>query len=384
MGAEQLERLRSEEFPITEAWCYLDHASRGPLPTSHVRDVTEYLAQTMRSGESLVYQTADKMNEIRSLAATLLNARALDIALLTSTGHGVGLVAQGLDWNEGDEVITYAREFPGVVLPWLQLEEKGIAVRFLPDRGGRWEVSDLAALLSERTRTVALSLVNWETGFRGPVEEVAELCRPRGVWLVVDAAQALGSIEVDSKALGADVITAQAYKHLLGGFGISVCFCSPRARAELSAAGAGWAGRDRDDIGANDYRIPLSADARRFETSHPSAASVRGFLASLRLLLANSPSQYQAHIMTLADELIEGLEQRAWTIVSPRTPRERSSIISATKEGIDLSALRETLNTKRIACSVRDDRLRLSPHLYNTSEDLEYLFQVIDDSLPRT
>jgi cysteine desulfurase / selenocysteine lyase len=380
LGIREIEQLRKDEFPITESWCYLDHASRGPLPASHVRDVTEYLSQMMRSGRSLVYDTADKMNEIRTLAARLLSAEAADIALLTSTGHGIGLVAQGLDWNEGDEVVTYAREFPGVVLPWLQLKTRGVDVRFLPDRGGRWEVKDLTALLNNRTRAVALGLVNWQTGFRGPIEQVAELCKPRGIWLVVDAAQALGSIRVDSQVLGADVISAQSYKHLLGGFGISVCFCSCRARAELRAAGAGWAGRDRDAIGENDYTIPLSADARRFETSHPSAASVRGFLASLRLLLANSPDEYQAHIMNLTDELIEGLEQRAWTVVSPRTPAERSSIVSATKEGIDLSALQATLSTKQVACSLRDERLRLSPHLYNTSEDLEYLFKSLDQS----
>jgi cysteine desulfurase / selenocysteine lyase len=115
----------------------------------------------------------------------------------------------------------------------------------------------------------------------------------------------------------------------------------------------------------------------------PSAASVRGFLASLRLLLANSPDEYQAHIMNLNDALIEGLEPRAWTVVSRRTPAERSSIVSATKAGIDLSALQARLNAKQIACSLRDDRLRLSPHLYNTSEDLEYLFKSLDQPEPK-
>jgi cysteine desulfurase/selenocysteine lyase len=373
--------VREREFPITESWCYLDHASRGPLPASHVAAVTAFANDLMCAGEPFAYQTADKMDELRGLAGGLMNAEASDIALLTSTGRGFGVVASGLDWQEGDEIVTYAKEFPGVVIPWLQLEDRGVRVRFVEDRDGRYEVDDVAALITDRTRVVALSLVNFVSGFRAPIEAIADLCKPRGIWLVVDVAQALGAIPVDAQALRADVLTAQVYKHVLGGFGISVCYCSPEIREVLRVASAGWAGRPKEFIGSPDYTIPLSPDARRFEASHPGSLEVRGLLASLTLLTESDPALYQGHIADLSRELTEGLQARGWVVANSDRPAERSSIVSAVKPTGTADSLDEDMRKAHVACSVRSGRLRLAPHLYNTSQDTEYFFECLDRSV---
>ena len=195
---QQIEMLRKSEFPITETMCYLDHASLGPLPRSHVAELNAAAHQLMISGDPRVRETIAKMDDIRIQAAMLLTAQPGDIALLTSTAQGLCLVAQGLSWREGDEVITYAGEFPSVVLPWLQLRDRGVVVRFVQDRGCRFEAEDVEALMSDRTRVVSLSLVNFAHGFRAPIEAIGEMCRQRGIWLVVDAVQALGVIPVDA------------------------------------------------------------------------------------------------------------------------------------------------------------------------------------------
>src|SRR6185437_9230605 len=145
LSDQQIAALRQSEFPITETTCYLDHASLGPLPRSHVAELNEAAHQLMVSGDPRVLETID---DIRAQAAVLLNAEPGDIALLTSTAQGLCLVAEGLDWREGDEVITYAGEFPSVVLPWLQLRDRGVVVRFVQDRGCRFEAEDVEALIN--------------------------------------------------------------------------------------------------------------------------------------------------------------------------------------------------------------------------------------------
>ena len=308
-----------------------------------------------------------------------LDADADEIALLTSTGQGLALVAHGLDWRDGDEVVTYAGEFPSVVLPWLQLRDRGIVVRFVEDGGCRYGIEDVEALVSDRTRVVALSLVNFAHGFRAPIEAVAEICRARGIWLVVDVMQALGAIPVDARALGADILSAQAYKHLLGGFGISICWCSPRARSELRVVGAGWAGRVPGAISSTDFERPLARSARRFEPSHPPFAAIRGLRATLRLLLDHCPPAYQRRIGRLAGELVEGLEERGWTTTRSSQTAEHSTIVAAARPELDLAAVHAKLRERRVACSYRSGRLRFAPHFYNTSDDLLWLYEALEE-----
>ncbi len=377
LSDQQIAALRQSEFPITETTCYLDHASLGPLPRSHVAELNEAAQQLMVSGDPRVLETIEKMDDIRAQAAVLLNAEPGDIALLTSTAQGLCLVAEGLDWREGDEVITYAGEFPSVVLPWLQLRDRGVVVRFVQDRGCRFEAEDVEALISDRTRVVSLSLVNFAHGFRAPIEAIGEMCRKRGIWLVVDVVQGLGVIPVDASALGADILSAQAYKHLLGGFGISLCYCSPRARTELRVVTAGWAGRERGPISGTDFERPLAADARRFEPSHPPFTAIRGFLASLRLLTGQLPLGYLDRIKALTDELIDGLRDIGWSVVSSLRPEERSSVVAATHPGIDLVALHRERARHGLAFSLRGDAFRFAPHFYNTSDDLSQLLEFL-------
>lgn len=370
----QLEALRQREFPLTEAWCYFDHASRGPLPASHVAAANLALARQMLTVGGRVSEVLDRLDAIRELGARLVNAAPADIAVLTSTGHGTALVAQGLDWREGDEVITYANEYPTLVLPWLQLRDRGVQVRFVEDRGCRYEIEDVEALISPKTRVVALSLVNFAHGFRAPLEEIGRLCMDRGIWFVVDACQALGAVPVDAVALGADIVSAHAYKHLLGGFGISLCYCSPRARAELRVTGAGASGRDRETIiGSVGFEEPLSRDARRFESSFPNSAASAGFLESLRLLVDGLGAPYHERIAHFAGALVDGVRELGWVVESSLREGERSSVIAITRPETDLARVQHELLTRRIVVAHRAGFLRMAPHFYNTADEVEAL-----------
>jgi selenocysteine lyase/cysteine desulfurase len=367
------EAIRRDQFPIVDEWAYLNHASIGPLPRANVASATACLAMLSETNlRDAVDVVVAKETEIRALAATLMRCEPADVALLRSTGSGPNLVAQGLDWVPGDEVVTYELEHANAVFPWVHLADRGVTVRYVPDRGHRFEIGDVAARLSPRTRVVCLSLVNFAHGFRAPIETIGELCRQRGIWLVVDAVQALGVLDVDVPALGADVVTAHAYKWLLGGFGLAIAYCSPRARRELRVPEVGWMARANASDLSNliDFSVNLADDGRRFEPSEPNLPALFGLAASLGLIHEVGIRSIEARVSALVTDLGDGLHARGYEVVSSTRPEERSGIVAARREGMNGDAIRAAMDEARVACSVREGRVRVAPHFYNSVEDV--------------
>jgi len=372
--------LREHEFPLTASWAYVNHAACGPLPASHVRAAQQLLTSSSTTRPPLsLEEYATKGDEVRTLAAALLACAPEDIALLTSTTEGLSLVPLGLDLRSGDEVVLYEREYPNLVYPWLR--RNGLRIRWVPDRGSRFELDDLARLITSRTRVVSVSLVNFVTGFRAPVEEIGRICRERGIWFVVDAMQAAGAIPVSASEVGADVLAAGGYKHLLSGYAIALCYCSERARSELAVPMPGWVGTERftrnDDVLAYEA-ASHSAAARRFEPSLPSVSGLFGAAKSLRLLVEADPRGIQQYVLGLLDDLVDELRNRGYVVHSSLDPRERSTLLSVSPPGpLDRIALEESLRERRVSIAVREGAIRISPHLYNTQADIDRLLEAL-------
>jgi selenocysteine lyase/cysteine desulfurase len=226
LEATDLAEIRRREFPITNSWLYFDTATYGPHPRRYVQAISDIAG---RLSTDPLGTTSASVEGVRSAAAQLLGAPEANVALLRSTGEGTNLVTGGLDWHAGDEVILYELDFPSLVAPWIALGERGVNVAVVADRGRhRFEVEDFERLLSPRTRAISVSLVNNTTGFRAPVEALAELCRARGLWFSVDAVQAIGSVVVDVPSLQADVVSAHGYKFQMSGFGYALVYLSDR------------------------------------------------------------------------------------------------------------------------------------------------------------
>ncbi len=379
---ESIDRLREDEFPLTRSWAYLNHAATGPLPAAHLRAAHRFLDETSTTRPVItLVDFAIKADEVRGLAGSLLGCLPEELAILSSTTEGLALVPLGLDWRSGDEVVLYEREYPNLVYPWLQLRKKGVRIRFVPDRGNRFELDELLDLLTERTRVVSLSLVNFVSGFRAPVEAIGRACRERGIWLVVDAMQAAGVIPVSPADLGAEVVAAGGYKHLLSGYAVALCYCSPRARAELDIPAPGWVGTTRFTANHDvlDYEgTSFAAGARRFEPSVPSLSGLWGAAESLRLLVDADPRRIERHVHGLLDHLIDELRDRSYTIHSSLDPAERSTLLSVSPPApLDHAALQVALHERRVAISIREGAIRVSPHLYNTASDIERLLAVL-------
>src|SRR5260370_25334143 len=169
-----LETIRREEFPITRRGIYLDNATLGPPPARHVRAVTEFLQRMSTEGLDDLFAISDEgVDGVRAKAAALLNADEYHVFSVRSTSHGVAVVAEGLTWRDGDEVVLYELDHPAGVFPWLNRADRGVKVSFITDRGRfGFDAADVRELLSPRTRAVCVSLVNFAHGTRADVEEI--------------------------------------------------------------------------------------------------------------------------------------------------------------------------------------------------------------------
>jgi len=361
------------EFPITRGRLYFDNATFGPPPRCHVRASTELLERMSEQGLPDLFRLSEEgVDRVRRQGARLFRCPAEQMTFIRSTSQGQNLVAEGLRWREGDEVVVYELDHPSNVLPWLSLQEQGVRVRMVEDRGRHgFEAGAVEALLGPRTRVVALSLVNFAHGGRAPVEEVAELCRGREIWLVVDAVQAAGALRIDAAALGADVIAAHGYKWLLSGFGLGLCYLSERALRELKVGQVGWKSiRDPFNVDrALQFRLEWAAGAKRFEPSFPPLPQLFGMGAVLDLFLEVGPEKIEAAALAVAGRLVAGLREHGYQVVGAQGQAARSPIVSVVAD----ERFHAACERAGVVCALREGRARLSPHFYNSEAEVESL-----------
>ena len=375
--------MRREQFPVTANWAYFNHATFGPPPNAYLAAVSEFTrlmaAGDIPEGYALWGEMVDG---IRSAAARFVNCEADDVAFLKSTAEAISVVALGLDWREGDEVIAYNQAFPADIYPFMNLERRGVRLKLIEDRGRqRHEVADVEALLTPRTRVVCLELVNFQSGFRAPIEEIARLCHRHGAWLVVDATQAAGAMRIDVWELGCDVLVAHGYKFLMSGWGTAIGYFAPHTRAVLGVPEPGWKSLQhvRNVASLVDYKLDFATEARRWEPGIPDIVGIVGMGAVLNLMSGLGTAAIEERVLDYAAEVAGALEERGWSVVSSRRPGERSAILSARRDGVDTGALLAELRERKVACAIREGRMRVSVHFYNDRSDLDRLL----DCLPR-
>jgi cysteine desulfurase/selenocysteine lyase len=364
------------QFPVTDTHAYFDHATFGPPPRAFVVAAVAWLHQ-LSEGARLPVPWPAAVDRVRAEAARLLGCVADDVAFTKSTAEAMSLVALGLDWRQGDEVVVYEEQFPAGVLPWLNLARLGVRVRFIRDRGRhRFDAADVQELIGERTRVVCLELVNFANGLRVPVQAVAAACRERGAWLLVDATQAGGVLTVDVARLGCHLLAMHGYKFLASGYGVAPCYVHPELRARLRVPEPGWKSRRdlSEPLSITSYdRVEYSEAARRFEPSVPDVTAIAGMGASLDLFLGLGLAAIEAWALRLAALAAEALEERGFRVVSSRREGERSAILSVERAGVDPRELEAALRAAGAVVAVREARLRLSFHCYNDEADLDRL-----------
>lgn len=365
--------LVREQFPVTQRYAYLNHASVGAPSQPVVGAMTRYLTERGNSGgEALVNWDAD-IEQIRQSCARFIGAHRDEVVFTGSISHGLNIVACGLGWSEGDNIICAETEFTANVYPWTNLRRLGVEVRFVPARQNRILIEDVATLIDRRTRLVALSFVEFRTGYRNDLDALTALCHEQGTYLCVDGIQGLGALQFSVAQTPVDFLAAHAAKWMIGPIGAGFLYVRRELLPVLNPVMAGWRSVvDRDDYFK--YDSPLRECGERFEPGSPNFAGLLGMEAAVELLLSVGMVEIEARILALTDHLIAGLQEQGCIIDTPIQHRhERSGIVSFRHPAVGSADLCERLHAADVIVSLRGDLIRVSPHFYNTEDDLERL-----------
>ena len=314
----------------------------------------------------------------RNLAAEMIGARPEQIAFMRNTSDGLSTVANGLRWRSGDNLITFANEFPSNIYPWLRLREAfGVEIRMCEERDGRLEIEELIDLIDDRTRVIAISQVQYASGFRADLERLGRAARSVDALLVVDVIQAMGVIPTNVEAELIDVAAGACHKWLLTPEGVGVLYLSDRARERIEPTLVGWVSvPDPEDY--QNFEQGWNQGALAWETGTAPTALIHGLEASLKLLADTGSERIAAYLEELTDYLCEKLDRDKYQIVSSRRSGEKSQIVCIRhRHGISPMTLYSQLKQRNIITAPRGDRLRIAPHFYNTPEEIDELVRAL-------
>ena len=377
-----IDTIRATEFPWTARGdaIYLNHASTGPLPRrtlDAVAALDALRAEPWRLGADLQLSIVARA---RSLCARLVGADASEIALMTNTTHGINVAARALRLRAGDVVLTYDREFPANIYPWMALGGDGVRLERIPciGRGLPDEEALMAALERPEVRVVAISWVQFATGYRTDLARVGRRCRERGIHFVVDAMQGVGAATLDVRACGIDLLACGGQKWLLGPWGSGFLYVSRELVTRLEPSAVGWmAVRDSEDFTRLvEYDFTYRDDARRFEVATLPYQDFAGLSASVEMLLDVGLDRVERRIAGLADAIVAWASARDdIALVTPADRARRAGIVAVAPR--DPVAATRRLAEAGVAHSLREGAIRLSPHFYNTPRELERALSIL-------
>lgn len=363
-------------YPITRQYAYLDHAAIAPLATPVRSTVEVFLGRMAEEPFDRVHWERFR-SQVRGRMGELLSVGPESIAFTRNTTTGLGLVAAGLDWEPGDNIVGVNREYPANIYPWMGLKRKGVELRLYQAEQGRIDVKALVRLCDQRTRVLAISAVQFWNGFRTDLAALGTALKGRDVLLVVDAIQAVGALRLDLHATPVDFLCAGAQKWLLGPIGVGFAYVGPRMLERINPVTIGTDSVVRDEEYFV-YDLALKPDARRFEEAAPNYPGILGMGAAVNLLLRAGTAAVEEGVLRLADRLRDELPRRGYELVQkPTLPSERSGIVSFRHPRMVPAELHARLREAGVIISLRSDFLRASPHYYNSDEDLDRLLEAL-------
>ncbi|MEO8663831.1 MAG: aminotransferase class V-fold PLP-dependent enzyme, partial [Bryobacteraceae bacterium] len=319
-----------EQFPVTEKLIYLNHAAVSPLSKPSA-EAMRWLATDGELYGSLHYdQWMASYESLRQVTAAMINAHRDEIAIVKNTSEGIATIAMGIDWKPGDRVIVFNEEFPANLYPWQKLEVKGVELR-------RLSVYDPLEKVEEAcrgARLLALSFVQYLSGYRADLTAVGEICRRHGVFYFVDAIQGMGAFPLDVRASHIDALAADGHKWLTGPEGCGVLYVRKEVQEQVEPVEFGWTNVAKyADYSSRD--MSLRSDAGRYEPGTLNTIGIYGLLASMKLLLDVGIERISEAVQGLGDRLSEAAQAKGYEIMGQRTAATGAGIVSIRKEGVD-------------------------------------------------
>ncbi len=379
---EEFRNRFRREMPVCQRYAYFDHAAVSPLPARSAHAMHRYVDQASNEGDACWPEWSAAIERTRQSAARMIGGDESEIALVPNTTFGITLVAEAIDWQPYDNVVVPENEFPSNILPWSNLDRRGVQIRLarIP-RDGVLAVENLEPLVDDRTRMIALSWVGFSSGFRCDLKSIVQFAHSREILVFLDAIQGLGAFPLDVKQTPVDFLAADGHKWMLGPEGAGLLYIRNQHLEQLSPINVGWnslAGRAFDPKSAE-----LKSTAARYEGGSVSIPGMLGWGSSLEMLLemgANQPGNLiEQSILENSDNLTEMLTSSGFLVDVPNTACNRSGTLGV--RWLEADAIGEQAYVKArkglldagVVTSVRQGKLRISTHAYNNTDDFHRL-----------
>lgn len=374
-----------EAFPVLGRWNFFNHAGVSPMPKV-AADALRKFADESSGGAYLGTTWYPDLDKLRALAARVIKAEREEIALVKNTSEGISIVANGLDWQWGDRIVTTSVEYPANVYPWMEVVRgRGAKLVMVPEEQapGGSRIVPVEKILQEaadpRTRIVTLSHVEFASGQRHDLAKIGAFCRANKKLFTVDAIQTIGVLPVDVKSMNIDYLSACGHKWMLGPEGAGIFYCRKELLERTRPLMVG-AMNVINALEYGSYDYTLRPDAGRFECGSLSLASFLSLYASLSLLDSLGIANIAARVKQLTDHLISGLLRKGYAIASPRQDDAWSGIVSfASLKHRHEDIFRKLRLEHHTEIALREGRLRASPHFYNTEEQIDRLVDVLPE-----
>ncbi len=360
------------QFPVRDRLVYLNHAAVAPL-CRPAAEAMKHLADDCLHYGSLHYDEWLAAYEgVRAAAARLVGAERSEIALVKNTSEGIATVAMGLDWKPGDRIVGFREEFPANVYPWKQLEERGVSVSWL-------SVTDPLDRIDEAcrgARLLAISFVQFLSGYRAPVQVIGEICQRNRCLYLVDAIQGLGAFPIDVRQCRIHALAADGHKWLLGPEGCGILYINQEMQDHVKPVEFGWT----NVAGYNDYGsrdMTLRPDAGKYECGTLNTIGCFGLRAAIEFLLDVGIGEIAPVVQNLGDRIADGVTAKGYELLGSRTPETGAGIVSFRKPGTPAGEVVRRLRASGRAAAPRAGWVRTSPHFYISPTDIDRMLEVL-------
>jgi cysteine desulfurase / selenocysteine lyase len=360
------------QFPVTEKQIYLNHAAVAPL-CRPAADAMKWLGDdAMENGSANYAQWLDAYQGLRDAAATLVNGSPEEIALVKNTSEGIATIAMGLDWRAGDKIVAFKEEFPANQYPWQRLASKGVTIEWLSATDPLDRIDEAV----RGARLLAISFVQYVTGFRVDLVKLGEICKRRGAIFFVDAIQGLGAFPLDVRAAQIDALAADGHKWMCGPEGCGILFISQALQEQVEPVEFGWTNvASYNNYGERD--MALRPDAGRYECGTLNTIGCFGLRASIEFLLGIGIENIAPAVQALGDRIDAGVRAKGYQVANARTPQTGAGIVSFRKDGVDPTAIVEKLKANGISAAARAGYVRTSPHFYIKSDEIDQVLELL-------
>jgi cysteine desulfurase / selenocysteine lyase len=361
-----------DQFPVTERLIYLNHAAVTPLCRPAAVAMQNLAQDALDFGSEHYAKWMETYDGVRAATARMINATPAEIAIVKNTSEGIATVATGITWKAGDIVVAFEEEFPANFYPWKRLEAHGVEVRWL----SIFDDLDKIDGACKGARMLAISFVQYLSGYRVDLEKIGEICSRRGAFFLVDAIQGLGAFPIDVRAAKIDALAADGHKWLLGPEGCGVLYVRREVQDQIEPMEFGWTNVAKYyDYSSRD--MGLRADAGRYECGTLNTIGCYGLRASLDFLLEIGIDRVCAAVQDLSDRVWDGVTALGYETLGRRSKESGAGIVCFRIPGVESHLTVRKLKDAGITTAPRQGWVRVSPHFYIAPEEIDRMLELV-------